>query len=82
MYWKPSLLEDAIGTTEYQSELATHVERFLDQSRHNAKSCSLEGDWKASLFNLLRDLTQGNVQCHTSEKREFVGRVWSTILRR
>jgi hypothetical protein len=75
-------LEDAIGTTEYQSELATHVKRFLDQSRHNAKSCSLEGDWKAGLFNLMRDLVQDNVQCHTSEKREFVGRVWSTILKR
>lgn len=70
-------LEEVIGTTEHES----HVKRFLDQSRHNARSCSLEGDWKASLFSLMGDLAQGNVQCHTSEKREFAGRVWSTVLR-
>ena len=37
-------LEDAIGTMKYQSQLATHVTRFLDQSRHNARNCSLEED--------------------------------------
>ncbi|KAF2447372.1 hypothetical protein P171DRAFT_355325 [Karstenula rhodostoma CBS 690.94] len=61
-------LEDVIGTTEHESQLAPHIKRFLDQSRHNARSCSLEGDWKASLFGLIGDLAQGNVQCHTSEK--------------
>ncbi|KAF9731218.1 hypothetical protein PMIN06_009845 [Paraphaeosphaeria minitans] len=61
-------LEDVIGTTDYESQLAPHMKRFLDQSRHNARSCSLEGDWKASLFTLMGDLAQGNVQCHTSEK--------------
>jgi hypothetical protein len=74
-------LDDVIGSTEHESQLATHVKRFLDQSRHNARSCSLEGDWKASLFSLMGDLAQGNVQCHTSEKREFTGHVWSTVLR-
>jgi hypothetical protein len=68
-------LEDVIGTTEHESQLETHVKRFLNQSRHNARSCSLEGDWKASLFSLMGDLAQGNVQCHTSGKREFAGRV-------
>ncbi|KAF1962128.1 hypothetical protein CC80DRAFT_154977 [Byssothecium circinans] len=62
---KAECLEDVMGTTEHESQLATHVKRFLDQSRHNARSCSLEGDWKASLFGLMRDLAQGNVQCHT-----------------
>ncbi|KAK7177442.1 hypothetical protein PSPO01_16511 [Paraphaeosphaeria sporulosa] len=61
-------LEDVIGTTEHESQLAPHMKGFLDQSRHNARSCSLEGDWKASLFSLMGDLAQGNVQCHTSEK--------------
>jgi len=67
-------LEDVFGRTEHESQLATHVKRFLDQSRHNARSCSLEGDWKASLFNLMGDLAQDNVQCHTSEKRKVAGR--------
>ncbi|KAH8724205.1 hypothetical protein GQ44DRAFT_740633 [Phaeosphaeriaceae sp. PMI808] len=53
-------LEDVIGTTEHGSQLATHVKRFLDQSRHNARS--------SCLFSLMGDLAQGNVQCHTSEK--------------
>jgi hypothetical protein len=74
-------LENVIGTTEHESQLVPHVKRFLDQSRHNARSCSLEGDWKAILFSLMGDLAQGNVQCHTSEKRAFAGRVWSSVLR-
>jgi hypothetical protein len=74
-------LEDVIGTIKHESQLGTHVKRFLDQSRHNARSCSLEGDWKANLFSLMCDLVQDNVQCHTSEKREFAGHVWSTVLR-
>ena len=78
---KAESLEDVIGTTEYESQLATHEKRFLDQSRHNSRNCSLEGDWKASLFCLMSDLAQGNVQCHTSEKREFTDRVRSTVLR-
>jgi hypothetical protein len=73
-------LDDVHGTAEHESQLATHVKRYLDQSRHNARSCSLEGDWRAILFSLMGDLAQGNVQCHTSEKRELAGRVWSTIL--
>jgi hypothetical protein len=78
---KAESLEDVIGTTKHESQLATHEKRFLDQSRHNARNCSLEGDWKASLFCLMGDLAQGNVQCHTSEKREFADRVRSTVLR-
>jgi hypothetical protein len=74
-------LEDVIGSTDHESQLAPHMKRFLDQSRHNARSCSLEGDWKASLFSLIADLADGNVQCHTSDKREFAGRSWSTVLR-
>lgn len=68
-------LEDVIGITDHESQHATHVRRFLDQSRYNARSCSLEGDWKASLFSLLGDLAQGNFQCHTSEK------LWNTDLK-
>ncbi|EUC39646.1 hypothetical protein COCMIDRAFT_41864 [Bipolaris oryzae ATCC 44560] len=60
-------LEDTIGTTEDDSQQATYVKRFLDQSRYNARSCSLEGDWKASLFSLMGDLARDNFQCHTSE---------------
>jgi hypothetical protein len=51
-------LEDVMGITEHESQLATYVTRFLDQSRHNARSCSLEGDWKASLFSLMGDLAK------------------------
>ncbi|KAI1676338.1 hypothetical protein KJE20_14067 [Pyrenophora tritici-repentis] len=61
-------LEDIIGTTEDDSQQATYVKRFLDQSRYNARSCSLKGDWKASLFSLIGDLARDNFQCHTSEK--------------
>jgi hypothetical protein len=78
---KAESLEDAIGTMEHQTQLASHVKRFLDLSRQNARNCSLEGDWKASLFSLMGELAQGSVQCHTSEKREFAGGVCSTLLR-
>ncbi|KAF1828608.1 hypothetical protein BDW02DRAFT_603273 [Decorospora gaudefroyi] len=57
-------LEEVISVTEQD----LHVERYLKQSHDNARNCSLEGDWKASLFDLMRNLAQGNVQCHTSEK--------------
>ncbi|XP_014551483.1 hypothetical protein COCVIDRAFT_20276 [Bipolaris victoriae FI3] len=61
-------LENANGITEDESQQAAYVKRYLDQSRSNAKSCSLEGDWKASLFSLMGDLARDNFQCHTSEK--------------
>jgi hypothetical protein len=71
-------LEGTIGTMEHKTQLASHVKRFLNLSRQNARNCSLEGDWKASLFSLMGELAQGNVQCHTSEKREFAVGVFST----
>jgi hypothetical protein len=74
-------LENSIGTMKHHLQLASHVKRFLDLSRQNARNCSLEGDWKASLYSLMSELAQGSVQCHTSEKREFVGGVWSTVPR-
>ncbi|KAL5114648.1 hypothetical protein ACEQ8H_007493 [Pleosporales sp. CAS-2024a] len=61
-------LEDIIGTTEDDSQQATYVKRFLDQSRYNARSCSLEGNWKSSLFSLIGDLARDNFEYHTSEK--------------
>ncbi|EUC39578.1 hypothetical protein COCMIDRAFT_41912 [Bipolaris oryzae ATCC 44560] len=61
-------LDNVIGTIEDGSQQATYVKRFLDQSRYHARSCSLEGDWKASLFSLMGDLARDNFQCHTSEK--------------
>jgi hypothetical protein len=73
-------LENSIGTMKHHLQLASHVKRFLDLSRQNARNCSLEGDWKASLYSLMSELAQGSVQCHTSEKREFAGRISSTLL--
>jgi hypothetical protein len=55
-------LEDSIGTMEHQSQLASHVKRFLNLSHQNARNCSLEGDWKAIMFSLMGELAQGSVQ--------------------
>lgn len=73
-------LENTMSPLGDQMELAAHVTRFLDKSRHSAKQCSLEGDWKFNLFSLISELVSDRVQCHTSEKCESASLVQDIIL--
>ncbi|RMZ70944.1 copper transport accessory [Pyrenophora seminiperda CCB06] len=52
--------EDRVVATVYEPETATYLTglatAFQTGSRTNARMCSLEGNWKASLFGLVRSL--------------------------
>lgn len=46
---------------------------FQAQSQRNARECSLEGDWKGSLYSVVRsvsDIWPGALKTHMTEKRE------------
>lgn len=69
--------DDQFAVVERQT--ATHltglVSTFWAKSRRNAPECSLEGNWKASLNAILRnlaDLWPGALKTHMSEKGKFL----------
>jgi hypothetical protein len=60
------------------AHLAGLAATFQAESRRNARECLLEGDWKASLNNLVRslaDFVPGTLRTHMSEK------VWNPNLK-
>ncbi|KAL6150923.1 hypothetical protein ACJQWK_10611 [Exserohilum turcicum] len=65
---KAESLEDILGTAEHESQQATHVEKFLNESRYNVRGCLFEADLKDSLSRLVRELAQDNLRCHASRQ--------------
>jgi hypothetical protein len=69
--------EDQVAAPVGEPRSATHLAPlasvFRAESRRNARECLLEGDWKASLNGLVRnlaDLWPGALRTHMSEKGE------------
>ncbi|KAF9733831.1 hypothetical protein PMIN01_08174 [Paraphaeosphaeria minitans] len=67
--------EDRMPAALDEPQAATHlsglVSTFWAESQRNARECSLEGDWKASLNSVIRnlaDLEAGALKTHMSEK--------------
>lgn len=61
----------AVDETQGATHLAGLVSTFWAESRRNARECSLEGDWKASLNGVIRNLADiwpGALKTHMSEK--------------
>lgn len=75
---KAESLEDILGTAEHESQQATHVEKFLNESRYNVRGCLFEADLKDSLSRLVRELAQDNLRCHASRQRKISSHLWST----
>ncbi|KAF1995250.1 hypothetical protein P154DRAFT_474609 [Amniculicola lignicola CBS 123094] len=74
--------EDRVEATVDEPQAAAYltglVATFRAESRRNARECLLEGDWKASLNGLVRnlaDLWPGALRTHMSEK------VWNSDLK-
>jgi hypothetical protein len=72
--------EDRVAATVNEPQAAAHltglVATFRVESRRNARECLLEGDWKASLNGLVRnlaDLWPGALRTHMSEKGKLAG---------
>jgi hypothetical protein len=70
--------EDRVAAPVGELQMATHLtglaSSFRTESRRNARECLLEGDWKASLNGLVRnlaDLWPGALRTHMSEKGEL-----------
>lgn len=65
-------LEDHVINSADEPHCSDVAERYRSDSQRNARECSLEGDWKASLFGLLRTLSEhqaaGGLKVHMSEK--------------
>ncbi|KAH9870495.1 hypothetical protein IAQ61_005970 [Plenodomus lingam] len=51
-------LEDHVINSADEPHCSDVAERYRSDSQRNARECSLEGDWKASLFGLLRTLSE------------------------
>lgn len=61
----------AVNETQGTIHLAGLVSTFWAESRRNARECLLEGDWKASLNGVIRNLADfwpGALKTHMSEK--------------
>ena len=61
----------ALDRPQAVAHLTGLVSTFWAESQRNARECSLEGDWKASLNGLVRNLTElwpGTLKTHMSEK--------------
>lgn len=85
----PAINAEALGILGLESwdepvqrQAPAHLARlaviFQAESRRNARECLLEGDWKASLNSLVRnlaDLAPGTLRTHMSEK------VWNPDLK-
>lgn len=85
----PPIIDDEVqrilGTETWEDqvlvaadELAGIVSTFWAESRRNARECSLEGDWKASLNGVIRNLAElwpDALKTHMSEK------VWNSDLK-
>ncbi|KAF1846292.1 uncharacterized protein K460DRAFT_284013 [Cucurbitaria berberidis CBS 394.84] len=70
--------DDQVAAATHDARIETCAARYQTDSRRNARNCSLEGDWKASLYNLLvylSDLWPDELQAHMSEK------VWNAALK-
>jgi hypothetical protein len=72
--------EDRMPAAVDDSQAATHlsglVSTFWAESQRNARECSLEGDWKASLNSVIRtiaDFEAGALKTHMSEMGTFPG---------
>ncbi|KAF2085053.1 hypothetical protein K490DRAFT_47630 [Saccharata proteae CBS 121410] len=69
--------QDRIGSPA-EPPFENAAAHYLAESRRNAIECALEGDWKASLYNLIRQLTDHGawtLKVHMSEK------VWDPSLK-
>jgi hypothetical protein len=64
----------APGKHQMDTYLIGLASAFRADSQRNARECLLEGDWKASLNGLVRnlaDLSPGTLRTHMSEKGEL-----------
>jgi hypothetical protein len=73
--WEDEVLA-GIDDPQAVVQLAGLTSAFWAESRRNARECALEGDWKASLNNVIRSLTDlwpGTLKTHMSEKGKLSG---------
>jgi hypothetical protein len=63
--WQDRIIDPA------EPHLESAIVTYLAESRRNVRECALEGDWRASLYSLIRQLTDhaaGFFKVHMSEK--------------